>query len=114
MSQQRAGLEKRQATLQVCFHPHATGAQPKLTIIFRGTGQRISHVERAAWDPRVVVMFQENAWVDRAVALEWIERTYAPYVKAEGKACERLLLQDNLDAQVPCPRSFSFVRAHRL
>ena len=39
ISQPGSGLEKRQCTLQVCFHP--TGKQPKLAIIFRGKRKTI-------------------------------------------------------------------------
>jgi len=38
--------------------------QPKLTVIFRGTGKRISPEERAAWHPDVWVRFQKRAWAE--------------------------------------------------
>ena len=62
ISQPGSGLEKRQCTLQVCFHP--TGKQPKLAIIFRGKGKRITKEEKEAWHKEVDVYFQENAWAD--------------------------------------------------
>ena len=43
-------------------HPlpfRAEGTQPKPTIIFRGQGTRLSQLEKEAWDPRVIVMFQK-------------------------------------------------------
>ena len=38
--------------------------QPRLTIIFRGTGKRILPEERQAWHPDVHVRFQSKAWAD--------------------------------------------------
>lgn len=38
--------------------------QPKLCIIFRGAGKRVSAKERAAWHPDVTVRFQRKAWAD--------------------------------------------------
>lgn len=81
ITQQKDGLEKRQATLQFCFGPAPGMKQPKLTIIFKGQGLKISTAERKAWDPRVHVMFQQKAWVDRATAMRWADEVMAPYVK---------------------------------
>ena len=80
-------LSKRQATGQVCFRPavppppKADAAalavykkhllkQPAPCILFRGTGQRISEEERAAYPDGLVVLWQEKAWVDRPLAVE--------------------------------------------
>ena len=60
--QNQAGLYKRFCTLELCFRPGPD--QPKPGAVFRGKGTRISAVEKAAWDERVHVMFQEKAWVD--------------------------------------------------
>jgi len=43
--------------------------QPKLTLIFKGQGLRISPTEKAEWDPRVNVTFQKEAWADN----KWCE-----------------------------------------
>ena len=48
--------------------------QPKAAIVFRGLGLRISAAERAELDPRVVVVFQKKAWVDRPTALQLARR----------------------------------------
>ncbi|KAK3255531.1 hypothetical protein CYMTET_35291 [Cymbomonas tetramitiformis] len=94
-----SSLEKRQCTLQVCFVADAEGySQPRLAIIFRGLGVRISAVEKAAWDPRVDVYFQPKAWADRDFCVEWAKRTFAPWAK--GVAGEKVLLMDNLDGQL--------------
>lgn len=49
--------DKREATLQLCVRL-GPGPQPKPSIIFRGTGTRIRHEERAAYDKRVDVLWQ--------------------------------------------------------
>ena len=72
ISQPGSGLDKRQCTLQVCFRP--TGKQPRLAVIFRGTGKRITEAEKAASDPDVDVYFQENAWADTAFSVDWVNR----------------------------------------
>ncbi|KAK3287338.1 hypothetical protein CYMTET_5139 [Cymbomonas tetramitiformis] len=97
-----SSLEKRQCTLQICYVADARGhAQPRLAIIFRGMGKRLSQVEKEAWDKRVDVYFQGKAWADRDFSLEWLEKTYIPWAK--GSPGEKLLLMDNLDSQVHLP-----------
>ena len=44
ISQPGSGLDKRQCALQICFCP--TGPHPKLAIIFRDMGKRISEFKR--------------------------------------------------------------------
>ena len=46
ISQPGSGLDKRQCSLQVMFRPE--GKQPRLAIIFRGKGKRISFDEKLA------------------------------------------------------------------
>ena len=63
-----SGLEKRQATVQLCIR--ADGVNDiKPTIIFRGTGKRIKSSEANKYDKGVVVMWQTNAWADERVSL---------------------------------------------
>jgi hypothetical protein len=95
-------LEKRQATLQLCFHPDPDAPQPRPAVIFRGQGVRVSPVEKAAIDKRVDVYWQAKAWLDRVVACAWAEGTLAPAIAAViaakgGKLA--LLFADNLDGQ---------------
>ena len=94
ISQPGSGLDKRQCTLQVCFRP--TGVQPKLAIIFRGTGKRLSDDEKMAWHPDVDIYFQENSWVDTAFSMDWVQKTLKP---ATHDLNRFLLLCDNLSAQ---------------
>jgi len=93
--QPRGGLDKRQATVHLTLR--AEGIQPKPILVFRGLGKRISKAERLCWDPRVSVLFQKKAWVDRAVALE-IAEIYAREDAIENDE-ENLFFCDNLDAQ---------------
>lgn len=98
-------LSKRQATLQVAFSPDKN-VQPRLAIIFRGTGQRISQVEKASWDPRVDTYFNLKAWADRDFSVAWVNRTLREYVtriRSQDPTladAPLLLLCDNLDSQV--------------
>ncbi|KAK3279172.1 hypothetical protein CYMTET_12935 [Cymbomonas tetramitiformis] len=55
--------------------------QPRLALIFRGKGLRITELEKASWDSRVDVYFQPNAWADREFCLDWAKRTYASWAK---------------------------------
>ena len=58
-----SGLEKRQCIVQLTILvdgvPHV-----KPLLIFRGKGLQIPQAERNAYDCKVVVKFQENAWCD--------------------------------------------------
>lgn len=78
ISQPGGRLEKRPCALQVCFRPN--GDQPRLGIIFRGTSKRISNDKKAAYQPDVKAFFQENAWADSTICVEWAERTLSKAV----------------------------------
>ena len=58
VSQQNANSGKRFCTLNICFRPD--GGQPRVSIIFRGQGLRLSQTEKQAWDEDVGVYFQAN------------------------------------------------------
>ena len=92
VSQPGSGLEKRQCTLQICFHPE--GEQPKIGIIFRGMGKRISEAVKLLWHPDVDVFFQLNAWADTKFCLGWVEKTLKSVVKEHF-----VLFLDNLNCQ---------------
>ena len=115
-------LGKRQATGQVCFRPYvppeeyctSTEArkhykkylmeQPAPCIVFRGKGN-VSKAELDAYPEGLVVLWQDKAWVDRPVAVEWAEDVIEPFMEAEREAgvasadTRYLLFQDNLDSQ---------------
>ena len=97
ISQPGSGLEKRQCSLQVMFRPE--GQQPKLAIIFRGQGKRISEDEKSAWHKDVDVFFQPNAWLDQFVCKKWCDESLIPFVK-EQKLDRFVLLLDNLKGQM--------------
>jgi len=61
------------------------GQQPRLAIIFRGTGKRITAVEKASWHPSIDVYFQPKAWLDRDTALAWAKKTFKNHVDADYK-----------------------------
>ena len=90
-------LEKRQATLQVTVSAGATII--KLALIFKGKGMRIKQAEKDAYHPSVDHYFQENAWVNTAIALKHAEMTLKPAVHHLPRF---LLFLDNLSSQT-CP-----------
>ena len=89
-----SGLEKRQCTLQVCTL--ADGKEPRITVIFRGKGKRVRPDEKAAWHPDVDVLWQENAWADKTVSVNWVNTTIKHVVENLEK---HALFVDNLTAQ---------------
>lgn len=99
VSQPFPGLEKRQCTVNCCI-----GAGDKImrtAVIFRGKG-KVSAVERAAYDPGVDVLFQENAWMDGPTCMAWAKNSFLRSLKGkEGVVPEEqsILFADNLHAQ---------------
>ena len=92
---------KRFGTLVVGVAGDGTMIPPAL--IFRGTGQRITQAERAAWNPSVHVLFQPKAWMDRATWHKYLDTTALPFFEARGfkpqqQEKEGLIFLDNLDA----------------
>eukprot|EP00794_Sanderia_malayensis_P014570 gene14571-16073_t len=95
VSQPSSGLEKRQATLQLCIR--ASSEQTvKPAIIFRGKGN-IKDDERSKYDSRVDVYFQEHTWMDEEVNMRWLRNTLTPGVKNEK---ENVLFADNVSFQL--------------
>ena len=76
--------------------------QPPLTMCFRGTGQRISKDEWAAYRSDVVVQFQPKAWYDSALTKKWVAQYAMNRITKTGLATpgeKNLLLCDNLGSQ---------------
>ena len=76
ISQPGEGLDKRQCLLQIRFSPE--GKQPQLGIVFCGAGKCISEDERSSWHKDVHMCFQENAWIDTKVAVDWVKKSLKP------------------------------------
>ena len=93
VSQPGSGLDKRQCSLKVCFRP--SGFQPRIDVIFRVTGKRISAAEKSSGHPEVDVYFQECAWADTKFCLEWVERKLQPATDDKF-----VLFYDNLSGQI--------------
>ena len=72
---QGSGLDKRQAPVQLTIHADGV-PRTKPLIVFRGKGTRITATEKKAWDKRVRVQFQPNAWVDELVMVEWLNQQW--------------------------------------
>ena len=94
-SQPNTGDSEGFCTLNVCFSP--TGEQPKLVIIFRGKGKRLSAVEKASWDKDVDVYFPKKAWADTEFCLDWSKKNFKAIVKDTGNL---ILFLDKLEAHV--------------
>ena len=94
---------KRFCTLQVAARC-ANGApdaprrgQPRLTILFRGHGKRVSAAERTAWHTDVHVRFQRKAWADEALCADYA-RVEVAEITAAARAAgrESVAILDNL------------------
>ena len=95
VSQPSSGLDKRQATLQLCIR--AEGQQNvKSAIVFRGKGN-VSTEEKAQYDEGVDVYFQSCAWMDSEMNMQWVAKTLAPGI---GKSPdEKVIFADNVTFQ---------------
>ena len=100
-----SGLDKRQATIQLCIR--ACDKQiVRIAIIFRGQGLRLSQEELqfyAALDPRIRVYFQPKAWADSQICLAWLEDFAADTAELRAEYGEVLLGMDNLSSQQSLP-----------
>ena len=78
VSQPSSGLDKRQATSQLCIW--AEGDQHvKPAIVFRGKGNMLS-AEKAQYDQDVDVYFQSCAWMDGQLNKVCLSRTLIPAI----------------------------------
>ena len=95
VSQPSTGLDKRQATLQLCIR--AEGEQNvKPAIVFRGKGN-ITSEEKAQHDKGVDVYFQKCAWMDADLNMEWVSGTLIPGVG--NSPDEKVIFADNVGFQ---------------
>ena len=69
----------------------------RISIIFRGTGKRVSDDEKKACHENVDIYWHENAWADTNVCVDWAENTLAPAMHGKG---DFILFCDNLEGQV--------------
>ena len=94
--------EKRFCTIQMTVRcVKKGGKQPRITIIFRGLGQRVSEEERGAWDPRVHVTWQKKAWADRDWCNKWVSEEFKRITGEFSDGRRSLAIMDNLDGQCP-------------
>ena len=95
VSQPSSGLDKRQATLQLCIR--AEGAQHvKPAIVFRGKGN-VSSAEKTKHDHDVDVCLQSCAWMDNRLNKEWLSRTLIPGIGNSPQ--EKVIFADNVGFQ---------------
>ena len=95
VSQPSSGLDKRQATLQLCIR--ADGEQNvKPALIFRRKG-RMANEEKEKYDKRVDAYFQQNAWMDEEINMQWVQGTLIPGIGNDKE--EKVLFADNVGFQ---------------
>jgi len=75
-------LKKRQFTAQVLISPTEESVEIPVALLCRGTGKRISKIERASWCEDTPVYFQPKAWADGDFTVKWIRNTLIPTVSA--------------------------------
>ena len=92
-----SGLEKRQCTAQLTIFADGE-PRVKPLLIFRGKGLRIPQAETRAYDHRVVVKFQPNAWCDEEMMLHWCRHMWKRPFSIDFKK-PKLLIADVHKAQ---------------
>ena len=93
-------LRKRFCTGHLHFYAkRPVEKQPKVALVFRGKGLRISDAEKAAYHPRTRIVFQPKAWVDRPTLAEITKGFLKDEEDAYGIKEPGLWLGDNLDCQ---------------
>jgi hypothetical protein len=99
--------EKRMATLQLCVvnrnavmvHGKPQHQQMKQTVVFKGTGKRISKAEYAAYDKRVIVRFHKKAYYDGPTCIEWCLTDYYEQLSAADLHVPKVMFCDNFKPQ---------------
>ena len=95
VSQSSSGLDRRQATLQLCIR--AEGQQNvKPAIVFRGKGNA-SAEEKGQYDEGVDVYFQNCAWMDSEINMQWVAKTLTPGIG--NSPDEKVIFADNVTFQ---------------
>ena len=96
VSQPASGLDKRQATLQLCIR--AEGKQNiKPAIVFRGKGN-VTSEEKEKYDQGVDVYFQPSAWMDSEINQKWTKQTLKNGLGNDPG--EKVLFADNVGFQL--------------
>ena len=100
----KGDLRKRQFTMHIYVNAGMGDMRDGyIELICKGKvllGGRYSPAERAAWDERVNMYFQKNAWMDRDVMAQ-SANTFNDHIKERwGETAKVLLSADNLDAHV--------------
>ena len=68
-SQPGAGSEKKCLFVKLCFCQR--GIQPNITVIFWGTVRGIVDLDKQACEDYVLLFWNNKAWENRRVFLEW-------------------------------------------
>lgn len=96
----KGGLDKRQATLQICIR--AGGPQVmKLFIIFKGSANMVPtqwELDQYAQLKHIKWAFQKNAWCDGFFAKAWM-KCFAKCLRTEAGGGKHMLILDELRTQ---------------
>ena len=68
----------------------------KPALIFRGKG-RVATKEKEKYHKRVDVYFQQNAWMDEEINMQWVQGTPIPIIGNDKE--EKVLFADNVHFQ---------------
>ena len=93
-----SGLDKRQMTIQLTIFADGI-PRVKPIVVFRGKDLRITPTEKALWDSRVHVVFQDNACVNEDIFLWWIEHAWKLSCMSIFDKSQKLLVLDVHQAQ---------------
>ena len=93
-----SGLDKRQMTVQLTIFADGI-SRVKPLVVFRGNGLRITAAEKALWDHRVDVIFQDNAWVDESIFLWWMDNSWKMCRSSIFDTSQKLLTLDMYKGQ---------------
>jgi len=81
---------RSQATIQATIFGDGV-SRIKPLIVFRGKETRLLKSEKSLWDKRVVVDFQDNAWVDEKVMLRWLQNQWQLAIDFDGYSGQHTL-----------------------
>ena len=96
----QSGLDKWQCTVQLTIF---ADGEPRIKPlhIFRGKGLRILQTEKNAYDKRVAVRFQENAWCDESIMNYWVSNMWRCPLAPEAQKPKLLIADLHKEQKTP-------------
>lgn len=103
---EKSGWDKRQATIQLTVL--ADGTMLKPWIIYRGKGF-LPEAELNQYDPRVTVKFNDEAYANETIILEWIHQQLIPIIHRKDICVGQISHNTGLPTGIPAPNSLGLV-----